>query len=262
MDPFSDQELYPQYDRMFLDHFKGLFDSVFVGFFPFFKIQDFNASDYRKSLEISLEDARNQDEVFRNITATNATIYTRNTNYPSEKEISTKGTIVTWAVVRKGAGFNSNSELCKALKTSIGAYNLEFARPDLAKKLETFVKKAKLWVPGEGAFDVLTSLKIYHTFVSLGKKFIVIVDEHYQTKRELNLNDLTAEEFTQEIGGKDYYIYSADKSILFSVDWDSFFFLICSTSTLLKRIIESQEFEGFFAGPMTTHGWEHEHLLP
>lgn len=99
--------------------------------------------------------------------ATGATIYSRNSCYPEENEILQQGMIVTWEGVRDGAGLIGNSDLYKALKTTIGAYNENFSRPDLAIKLQRFVQKAQIWLPGEGQFDVLTLRKIYNCFVLL-----------------------------------------------------------------------------------------------
>jgi len=42
-DPFNQQQLYPPYDQSFLEHFSSVFDSVFLGFFPFFKLKDIGA---------------------------------------------------------------------------------------------------------------------------------------------------------------------------------------------------------------------------
>lgn len=260
IDPCKQQRLYPTYDQSFLEHFSSVYDSVFLGFFPFFKLKDRGAEGkaFSKSVETSLEDVRKQDETFKKMEATGATIYSRNPCYPEEHEISQQGIIVTWEDVRDGAGLIGNSDLYKALKTTIGAYNEDFSRPDLAIKLQRFVQKAQIWLPGEGQFDVLTLRKIYNCFVLLEHTHIIVEDEFHETCEEYNLGLLTVEKFIEAIGGKDYYIYSRDKSILFSVDWDSFFFIVCSTSPIITKIIADQNIEGFFADALTTHSWEHD----
>ena len=258
MDSFKNIPLYPQNDKSFLEHFEGVFDSVYIGFLPFFTINDrnFNNFDYKKAVEVTLEQARMQDDIFNNIEASNATIHIRNVSYPSDEEILAHGKIVPWFDVLNSAGLASKSDLYKALKTSIGAYNENYARPDLAKKLDRFTRTAQVWQPGEGHYDVLTLVKIYNSFRLLGITHIIVEDEFLETRKELILDNITHEKFIEEISGKDYYIYSADQSILFSIDWDSFFFIICSSSSKIARIIEQEEFDGFFASSITTHTWE------
>lgn len=260
IDHFKEQSLYPNYDQTFLEHFNGVFDAVFICFSPFFKVSVGGDEDhtFSKSVEISLEELRKRDETFKKVEAKGATIYSRNLAYPKKQEILAQGTIVPWDEVRNSAGLNGKSELYKALKTSIGAYNNDYSRPDLAKKLQKFVQEAKIWVPGEGEFDVLTLKKIYNSFISLNKTLIIVEDEFHQTYTEYDLDNLTVDKFIESVGGKDYYIYSKDKTILFSMDWDSFYFIICSTSAIIKKIIADQYFEGFIADSFTTPCWEHK----
>jgi hypothetical protein len=261
MDPFKEQKFYPRDDNQpFLEYFGSVFNTVYIGLFSFFTIRDndFEKYNFNKSVKTTLEQARKQDHNFEKLNSTNATIYSRNVNYPSNDEILGQGTIVTWLDVKNGSGLATNSDLYKALKTSIGAYNEDYSRPDLAKKLEQFTKDTQVWAPGEGQYDVITLRKIYNSFVLLGKRHIIVEDEFLESRKELMLGELTPEEFIEQISGKDYYIYSADHSLLFSLDWDSFFFIICYSSPSVAQIIEGQGFEGFFANFKTTHNWEHD----
>ena len=260
MDPFKEQKFYPQdHDQPFLEYFDSVFNTVYIGLFPFFTIRDKDCEkyDFNKSVEITLEQARKQDRNFEKLKATNATIYSRNVKYPTNEEILEQGTVVSWLDVKNGAGLASNSDLYKGLKTSIGAYNKDYSRPDLAKRLDQFTKKTQVWAPAEGQYDVITLRKIYNSFILLGKRHIIVEDEFLESRKELMLGELTPEEFIEEISGKDYYIYSADQSLLFSLDWDSFFFIICYSSPSVEQVVEKQDFEGFFANFNTTHNWEH-----
>lgn len=258
MNIFEKQQFYT-YDVPFQMHFAGLFDSVFISWFPFFKIacKPGKTSSFKKSFEISLDDIRAIDPIFNKIQASNAVIYTSNKDYPERSVILTHGQEVSWNEVKTGAGFQNFSELYKALKTSIGAYNHAFSRRGLAERLQTFLEKEQFWQPGEGAFDPITLRKIYSSFMILGKPNIIVEDEFLETKRELYLPSLTIDEFAEEIGGKDYYIYDIDRSLLFVTEWDSFFHLICSSSENVERIVSDLRFEGFYADSTTIHGWEH-----
>lgn len=261
MNIYTAQYLYPYYDISIKEHYKSLKYSVFITFLPFFKISNkqYQETNYQKSQQISLEEARAKNENYNRIQATNAIIYSYdNKNYPKDEEILKQGQIVTWDFIRINAGFKSYSEIYKALKTSIGAYNKAHVRDDLNKKLKTFVAKEQIWVPAEGAFDVITLTQIYHSFIHFNKFNIIVQDEFYHQTKELNLENLSMSDFINAIGGKDYYIYASDKSLLFTIEWDSFFFLICSDSNLLPDVISHASLEGFYANNSTTHAWEFE----
>ncbi|MDR6734887.1 hypothetical protein [Sphingobacterium sp. 2149] len=73
----------------------------------------------------------------------------------------------------------------------------------------------------------------------------------------IDFDRLTEYEFCDEIGGKDYYLYSSDKEILFTIEWDSFFFLIATDYKKMNKLIASHLFEGFLCNDKTDHYWEY-----
>ncbi len=77
-------------------------------------------------------------------------------------------------------------------------------------------------------------------------------------KEILRINDLTESEFVKKIGHDDWHIYSSDKEILFTITWDTFYFLIATDSDNIKKIIAANLFEGFLCDDRTEHGWEYE----
>src|SRR5687768_15760452 len=103
MDPISKQQFYT-YDTPFKKHFEGIFDSVFIGFFPFFKIlkNDAQGVNFKKSERISLEEARTRDPIYDKIQAANAVIYSKNQNYPGKLEILEYGYVITWDEIKIG----------------------------------------------------------------------------------------------------------------------------------------------------------------
>jgi len=258
MDPFIEKKFYT-YDIPYQEHFSGYFESVFIGWFPFFKIasSSANTKGIKKSKEILLEEARSLDPIYNKIQATDSVIYFHNKDYPGNSEILAHGQEISWNEIKVKAGFNNYSEIYKALRTSIGSYSKAFAQPELEGKLEAFLENKNIWQPGEGSFDPLTLKKIYHSFKGLGKSNIIIEDEFFQTKKEINLDLITIEEFMLEIQGQYYYLYDRNKSLLFVAEWDSFFFLICSSAEIVRNIIPHSGFEGFYADSTTMHGWEH-----
>ena len=144
----------------------------------------------------------------------------------------------------------------KALKTSIGSYRQVFKRPDLLEKLNLVTESEQIFHPTEGTFTPLAKVQIYNSLKHLKKNEIIVVDEYLETTKELNLNLIDVGEFVEKLEFKDYYIYPKDKSILFTVDWDSFFYLVCSNQVVLDEILKAVNFEGFFCTDETKHGWD------
>ena len=191
-DIYKENKLYP-YDGKIIDHFKDIYDEVYISFLPFFKVDNYQY---------------------------------HSRDFPSTAEIHENGKAVSWDSVVKGTGLRDFSELNQSLRTSIGALRNVFMRQDLADKLDGFITKQNIWPPEPGDFDMFSKISIYKCFKSLNKNKIIFTDEFYQHSSIINLSDLTAYEFSEEIGCRDCYIYSEDKEILFSIDWYSFFFII------------------------------------
>lgn len=259
MDIFKEHKLYPNEEDTFLNHFAGFYDSVFIAYLPFFRLKNHNLEkvSVQKSHQISLEEFKVGDKVFGKLPEFNADVYSyENDSYPEDEIIFENGESVSWEVVKTGANFNDYSELYKALKTSIGSYRKVFERVDLYDKLNDFTEKEKVFHPSEGNFEVLSKIEIYNVLKILGKNEIVVVDEFYESEKQLYLNSVNSREFVEKIEYKDYYIFSKDKSILFSIEWDSFFFLICSDKQTIDKISKNSRIEGFYCTKETKHTWE------
>ncbi len=88
------------------------------------------------------------------------------------------------------------------------------------------------------------------------KPDISFTDEFFEETISINLNECSELSFLTSCWSKYKYIYSTDKSILFAIEWDSFFFLIAAEEQLMKQILETHLFEGFFCDKNTEHPWE------
>ncbi|RZL42487.1 MAG: hypothetical protein EOO93_28855 [Pedobacter sp.] len=53
-------------------------------------------------------------------------------------------------------------------------------------------------------------------------------------------------------------MYSEDMQVLFTIEWDSLFFLIATNSEKMKQIIEVNLFEGFICNDKTLHDWDYK----
>jgi hypothetical protein len=258
-DIFTDKNIYPHEGKI-KDHFKDFYDTVFVAFLPFFQIdrQPTDKTNFKKSKQITFEEAKQEMDFLNNIPKPNAEIYSYSNNeYPTDEEIYKIGKTITWATLIKGAGLADYSELNKALRTSIGAVRKIFQRPELTEKLNKFSDSQNIWHPTEGGFDTLSKVAIYKTFKLLGKNQIIVTDEFYETTSILELDNLSDFEFSEKVSFKDYYVYSVDKEVLFTIEWDSFFFLIATDLKKMQQIIEENLFEGFLCNDKTQHEWDY-----
>lgn len=258
MDIFKEHKLYPNEDNTFLNHFAGFYDSVLIAYLPFFRLRENSLEQIsvQKSHQISLEEFKAKDKVFGNLPDFNADIYSyENDNYPEDEIIFENGETVRWEEVKNGANFNDHSEIYKALKTSIGSYRKVFERIDLRDKLNEFTEREKIFHPSESSFEVLSKIEIYNALKNLGKNEIVVIDEFYENEKEWNLDSISLEQFVTKIDYDDRYIFPKDKSILFSIAWDSFFYLICSDKQTIDKILRNSKIEGFFCTTETKHTW-------
>lgn len=259
MDIYKEHKLYPNEEESILSNFEGFYDCAFIAYLPFFRTKehDFEKASVQKSHQISFEELKADDEVFANLSNLNADIYSyENNEYPEDKTIFENAEIVSWREVKAGANFTDYAELYKALKTSIGSYRKVFERIDLREKLNAFTEKEQIFHPSEGNFEVLSKIEIYNALKGLGKNEFVVIDEFYDSEKELNLNFINLKEFVEKVEYKDYYIYAKDKSILFTIDWDSFFYIICSNKKTIDEILNKSKIEGFFCTSETKHTWE------
>lgn len=259
MDIFREHKLYPNEEESILSNFEGFYDCAFIAYLPFFRFKEHNLEkvSVQKSHRISFEELKADDEVFSKLSNLNADIYSyENNEYPEDDTIFENAEIVSWQEVKVGANFNNYAELYKALKTSIGSYRKVFERIDLREKLNAFTEKEQIFHPSEGNFDVLSKIEIYNALKSLDKNEIIVVDEFYDSEKELNLNLINLKEFIEKVEYRDFYIYAKDKSILFTIDWDSFFYIICSDKKTIDEILQKSKIEGFFCTNKTKHTWE------
>jgi len=260
-DIFADQNLYP-HDGTIKEHFKGFFDTAYVSFLPFFTVltQQSENNNFKRSQKITLQEAIEKDDLFKKLNPDgDRDIYSYdNENYPTDLEIYKNGSFVSWKSVIENSQLKNEAELNKALRTSIGALRKIFSKPELAEKLNKYTTEHNIWHPTEGRFDILSKLSIYKAFKLFEKHTVVIADEFFETTSVLELTGLSDFEFSEKVQGKDYYIYSEDKEILFAIEWDSFFFLIATDQAKLKRIVHENLFEGFVCDDSTTHNWDYK----
>ena len=258
MSEIENKNLYPDEETPVLKHYSE-FDSVYVGLLPFFKLDKEHCDTNSSKKVISLEEARKKDEIFDKIeNYSNMTIYSSNECYPTDEEISQNGKKVLWNGIIQNTELNNYKELNKSLMTSIGAFNKKLERQDLLKILNQYSDKNNIWHPTEGAFDFFTKSSIFEILILNRIDEVVVEDEFYETKKTIDLANFCKSDFCKKIDFKDYYIYDKDKSILFAINWDYFFYFIAINETVFSKKSIETNFEGFWADEKSSHLWTWE----
>lgn len=258
MSEIENKNLYPGEETPVLKHYSE-FDSIYVGLLPFFKLEKEHCDTNSSKKVISLEEARKEDEIFEKIeNYSNMTIYSSNECYPTDEEIIQNGEKVTWKEVIQNTKLNDNKELNKALMTSIGAFKKKLQREDLLEILNQYSDKNNIWHPTEGTFDFFTKSSIFETLKSNGISKVDIEDEFYENEKTIDLNHFTKNDFCEKIDFKDYYIYDKNKSILFAISWDYYFFFIAIKEKVFSKKAIETNFEGFWADEKTSYLWTWE----
>lgn len=255
---FDTNNLYPEYEAPLKQHFNWYFDSVFIAFSPFFTINNKaqRGLESNPSKITSLSELQARDDTFKNFEPYDGrVIYTQNPKYPTHEEIIKDGVIVPWLHILEQGCFSEFTEINLGLTTSIGALRDDLQREDLNKMLDEFCIKNDIFHPTEGRITILSLIKIYNCLTALGKLELVVTDEFFTDRKTLNLSEFTCSEFVLHVSGYMYF-FPIDRSLLFTIEWDSFFFLICGDQKLLNFIIPEFEFEGFYCNNDTMHNWD------
>jgi len=259
VDIFDTNNLYPDYDSPLKQHFNNVFDTVFISFSPFFKIMGNNKEQIEVSSTkiISLEELQEEDHIFQNLKPNNKrVIYTNdNPNYASDNEIIEKGFPVRWQYILENTDLNTSSEISQALRTSIGALKKEYETLQLKEILEHFTIENKIYHPIEGRITLLSLIEIYKCLTYLQKTEITMSDEFFQDVETIEISTLSISEFVLRVRGY-MYLYPTDRSLLFTIEWDSFFFLMCGDRKSLDHITFKFDFEGFYTDENTMHSWD------
>jgi len=255
---FDNNFLYPGYDDLLKEYFRDYFDSVFICLSPFFQLK--NGGENYKSLRqanlTSLEELQEKNQTFKNLAPSdNRVIYSYdNTNYPEFNTIINTGLPVKWQYIIDNTNFKNFSQVNLALKNSIGALSKDFKRQDLQQQLDDFTKEHYIYQPTEGRITALSLISIYKCLMAVGKLEVIVSDEFFYDRKTINISQLTAEEFATLVRGYMYF-FPIDRSLLFTIEWDSFYFLICGSKVLLDEIVPKFDFEGFFSDNETFHNW-------
>ncbi len=252
---FDNNQLYPNYEEPIKDHFKGYFDSVHITFSPFFTIANSNVFNSVSSAKlVSAEEYEQLPEAVELPPNENRAIYVRDPRYPDNTEIISSGKPIRWQQIIDHTSISNFAEMSLALRTSIGALRREYERTDLRDILIDHTSDLSVYHPIEGRINVLSLMRMYECLKDLNKTILVVTDEFFEDRKTIDIAQMSLSRFVDEVHGYMYY-FTEDRSVLFTIEWDSFFFLICANHDLLAHIVDRYGFEGFYCDDGTTHSW-------
>ena len=172
-----------------------------------------------------------------------------NQDYPEPTEITKFGEIVKWKSIKKDCAFKTYNEIIYGIrKYSRDIPNKEY----FYKLLDDYCRKNYIWEPYDGTFWELIQGEIKRIFESNLYKTVIVQDEIGRETKEIETCSLEESLAKNHISN----IYSKDKKILFTIDWDSYYFLFCSSKEIIEKSLKDSCLEGFFSTDKIGHLWE------
>lgn len=206
-----------------LGYYAGAFDAVYVSLSPFIK-----------PISIPLERFSPK-------------------TYPERQELCGGCAPISWEAVRESSGLPSIAAVDVALRTQILGLRAEFANRDYADRLGLALQEMQVIAPVEGRHSDFLHDKVLELFQGLGHSWVWVGDE-FCTERKLHwIDDLKGNDNLVISGHCN--VFAPDKSILWTVHWDSHFSFLCSDQSTLERVRVPDILEGFFCQPTTDVYW-------
>ena len=175
-------------------------------------------------------------------------------HYPEDAQIAAQGAKCCWIEVAEETGLKTCARLNHALLTSIGSLQEDAADYQGLDQLQRFLETRLIWMPVEGRFEPLLQRDFLATFTEAGAEELIYVPEFPQSEPvvRLPLEGLRCGEIPFPMRGT---LLAENAEFLFTVDWDSFFTLLCGSREFVERIAAARHLEGFFATTNTEHAW-------
>lgn len=160
---------------------------------------------------------------------------------------------VSWNTVMSLTGLPSLAAVDIGLRTQIHGLNKKCANPEFADRIRQMTESTGIIPPCEGEHSDLLHNQVLGLFQELGHNWVWVGDEFCTERKLYWIEDLKNEKEPTIAGHCN--VFSPDKSLLWTVHWDSHFSLLCSSMENLNRIKVGERLEGFFCGSNTQIFW-------
>ena len=206
-----------------LSFYKGQFEAAYILLNPFIRPISITAERFAEASELNANDICSNCEA------------------------------VLWSEVQTISGLPSLAAIDIALRTSIGGLKKELASEEYVGQLRAALKNHRIFEPSEGSFPELTQNAIFSFIQSLGHQWVWVGDEHCTERKLYWIDDLKPPSARNELIRSS--VFTPDKSLLWTVHWDSHFSLFCSSSENIEKLSQWSEIEGFRCDPDTEVYW-------
>lgn len=173
--------------------------------------------------------------------------------YPNNEEIITYGSPVSWNQVMNSTDLNTYQEVALALKTSISALRVEYAREDLADKLNANLH-ADLYYPTDDGISVFLVDNILKVLSSNGSNKVYFSAPIFQKSGWLEISDTTPVGIA-DLTPNELILTDENNDHTFMTMYDSFVTVYLSRVTNIGEIIKSMKWEAIECHRETYINW-------
>ncbi|MBC3808379.1 DUF2711 family protein [Undibacterium seohonense] len=208
-------------DGKILDFYKGQFDDVFVLLHPFVRPMDISIDRFCPE------------------------------HWPTKLEILEHCEPVVWQRILEMTELTCLEQIDVGLRTSIHGLNGEKANELFASSLIELSETTNIIHPTEGQLPPLLENRIFNTIKLLGYEWLWVGDD-LGTERKLHwIDDLMSSDEVPSHG----CIFTPDHRLLITTHWDSHCSFLCSSKDLIEKILDVDNFEGFYCTENTEVYW-------
>ena len=250
---------YPGYDSPILQWYAGAYDMAYIALHPFVRIPGLDPAHCEPwTMHVdstAVPPEQTPFDVMRQLRNEQSSNFSPHVVDELSKR---RGITLRWSEAGEAAGFNDPCDLNRALLSSIGALKREYEDSAGAERLSQYCSEQKIFMPTEGRFQSSMESLIVEVFQHAGYDQVEFADEFDEASSTIAVEKLRSEEPWSSITGfpvRAGRIFTADRTLLAVVDWDSFFTLICGKAERLEHVALAELFEGFWCGLGTTHQW-------
>jgi hypothetical protein len=173
--------------------------------------------------------------------------------YPSNKEILKLAKPVSWNKIVQESGLATLEELAIALKTSIGALREEYARSDLADKLNTNLNP-DLYYPDEDKTSVFLIKDLLKILGSKGANTLYFSEPIGDHSGSLQIKDVTPLEIC-ELSASEFILTDENMDYAFMSVYDSFITLFLAKDENIEEIVRLMNWEAIICDNQTYIDW-------
>jgi len=171
--------------------------------------------------------------------------------YPSDEEILTLGTPVSWETVRTICGFSSLNEVALALGTA--TFKRPYQRPDLEKKVSDSFSSDFYW-PQEDRILVFLNKGILNDFSSNGAQNFYFSDPVFDSSGQVSIEKCTFSTIS-ELAPAEVIITDENLQSVFISQYDRCYTIFLSKQQNLEKKITLNNWEAIICNIGTKIEW-------